>query len=257
MPRLHRYFGTPVLTGLGRLFFRSPVGDVNCGLRGVRAAAVSQLDLRSTGMEFASEMVVKASLRGLRIVEVPTTLSPSGRTRPPHLRSWRDGWRHLRFMLLYSPRWLFLYPGAALMLLGVAASVLLLTGPKRIGHVGFDIQSLLVAAVMIVVGYQSVIFSFLTRIFAISEGLLPPDERLDRTFRYVNLELGLLVGAVLFIAGLVGITYAFFRWSLQSFGPLQPTRSFRIVIPSVTSLALGSQTVLSSFFLSVLGLRRK
>ena len=257
MPRLHRYFGTPVLTGLGRLFFRSPVGDVNCGLRGVRAAVVSQLDLRSTGMEFASEMVVKASLRGLRIVEVPTTLSPSGRTRPPHLRSWRDGWRHLRFMLLYSPRWLFLYPGAALMLLGLTASVLLLTGPKRIGHVGFDIQSLLVTAVMIVVGYQSVIFSFLTRIFAISEGLLPPDERLDRTFRYVNLELGLLVGAVLFIAGLVGITYAFFRWSLQSFGPLQPTRSFRIVIPSVTSLALGSQTVLSSFFLSVLGLRRK
>ena len=257
MPALHRYLGTPVLTALERVFFKSPVGDVNCGLRGLRASAVRRLDLRATGMEFASEMVVKASLQGLRIVEVPTTLSPGGRTRAPHLRSWRDGWRHLRFLLLYSPRWLFLYPGSLLMFLGAAACAWLLPGPRTVGHVTFDIQTLLVAAIVIVIGFQSVIFSVFTKFFAIAEGLLPEDPRLGRLLEYVNLELGLAVGATLCVAGVAGTAYALLHWSYAAFGALNASRSLRIVIPSVTALTMGSQIVLSSFFLSVLGLRRR
>jgi len=257
MPALHRYLGNPVLTTVGRLFFRSPVGDFHCGLRGFSKSAVTELDLHTTGMEFASEMVVKATLRGMRIAEVPTTLSPDGRTRAPHLRSWRDGWRHLRFLLLYSPRWLFLYPGGLLMLIGTLVSLWLLPGPRTIGKVTLDVHTLLYASLAILIGFQAIVFAMFTKIFAIGEGLLPEDPRLNRLFRYITLESGLIVGSILLTIGLGGSIYAFAYWRARSLGPLDPTRVLRIVIPSVVSLMLGCQIIFSSFFLSVLGLKRR
>lgn len=257
MPLLHRYVGNPVLTTIGRLFFHSPAGDFHCGLRGFQTAAVLKMDLRTTGMEFASEMVVKATLGDMRITEVPTTLSPDGRGRPPHLHTWRDGWRHLRFLLLFSPRWLFLYPGLLLMAAGLVAGAWLLRGPVFIANIGFDVQTLLYAAVAIVIGFQAIVFAVFTKVFATSEGLLPADPKLNRMFRVISLERGLIVGALLLVAGLGGSIYAVSFWDERSFGPLDPSKTLRIIIPSMTALILGCQIVLSSFFLSVLGLRRK
>src|SRR5215216_6595866 len=256
MPALHRYLGNPVLTGIGRLFFHSSCGDFHCGLRGFSKAAIQRLDLRTTGMEFASETVVKASLHGLRITEVPTTLSIDGRNRPPHLRSWRDGWRHLRFLLLYSPRWLFLYPGLLLMLVGAVVSGWLLVGPRVVDGITLDVHTFLYAAMAIVIGYQTVIFAIFTKVFAITEGLLPEDPRLKTMFGYIKLETGILAGALLLVAGIGLSVYALSFWSSTSFGPLDPSRTLRLVIPAVTLIALGLQTVLSSFFLSILGLER-
>ena len=256
MPFLHRYLGNPVLTNIGRLLFRSPCSDFHCGLRGFSRSAVMEMDLRTTGMEFASEMVVKATLHKLRIAEVPTSLVPDGRSRRPHLRSWRDGWRHLRFLLLYSPRWLFLYPGLLLMVLGLITGIWLLLGPKVIGGVTLDIHTLLYSACAVIIGFQSVIFAVFTKIFAISEKLLPEDPKLSRMFRYLNLEVGLVIGSALLLAGLAGSIYAFRSWGALSFGPLDPSKTLRLVIPAVTSLTLGFETILSSFFLSVLGLKR-
>jgi len=256
MPPLHKYLGNPVLTGIGRLFFRSPCGDFHCGLRGFSKAAIQRLDLRTTGMEFASETVVKASLHGLRITEVPTTLSKDGRNRPPHLRSWRDGWRHLRFLLLYSPRWLFLYPGLLLMLIGTAVSGWLLVGPRVVDGITLDVHTFLYAAIAIVIGYQTVIFAIFTKVFAITERLLPEDPRLKTLFRYIKLETGIVAGVLLLAAGIGLSVYALSFWSSTSFGPLDPSRTLRLVIPAVTLIALGLQTVLSSFFLSILGLER-
>ncbi len=257
MPPLHRYLGNPILSSIGRLFFRSPCGDFHCGLRGFNRASILKLDLRTTGMEFASEMVVKATLHRMRIEEVPTTLSPDGRSRPPHLRSWRDGWRHLRFLLLYSPRWLFLYPGMVLMIVGLALGLWLLPGPRTVGRVTFDVHTLLYAALMVIVGFQAVTFALFTRIFAISEGLLPQDPRLERLFRRVTLETGLLAGTFLLVVGFAATLYALGVWGARSFGNLDPVRTLRTVIPAVTLLTLGCQVILASFFLSVLGLRRR
>ncbi|HSB10358.1 MAG TPA: glycosyltransferase family 2 protein [Blastocatellia bacterium] len=257
MPFMHRYVGNPILTAIGRLFFHSPAGDFHCGLRGFQRAAVVKMDLRTTGMEFASEMVVKASLQGMRIAEVPTTLSPDGRSRRPHLRSWRDGWRHLRFLLLFSPRWLFLYPGLSLVLSGLIAGAWLLRGPVFIGNIGFDVQTLLYVAVAIVIGSQAILFAVFTKVFAISEGLLPHDPRVSSLFRIITLERGIVAGVLLLLAGLAGSMYAVRFWDQSSFGVLDPSRTLRIVIPSITALILGCQIVLSSFFLSVLALRRK
>jgi glycosyltransferase involved in cell wall biosynthesis len=257
MPPLHRYLGNPVLTGLGRLFFKSPVGDFHCGLRAFRKEAIEQLGLRTMGMEFATEMVVKATAFGLRVTEIPTTLAPDRRDRAPHLRTWRDGWRHLRFLLLYSPRWLFLYPGIALFALGIVLGVALLPGPKRIGNIVFDIHTLLFAAMAILIGFQSILFATFTKIFAISEGLLPEDPRLNRMFRYVTLEVGLVAGVVLILAGagawVLGLEY----WRIREFGALDPEKTLRIVIPGVVCFTLGFQVVLSSFFLSVLWMSRR
>ncbi len=257
MPPLHRYLGNPVLTFVGRLFFHSPVGDFHCGLRGFSKAAITRLDLRTTGMEFASEMVVKATLQKMRIAEVPTTLSPDGRSRPPHLRSWRDGWRHLRFLLLYSPRWLFLYPGGLLMAAGLLVGLWLLPSPRVVGGIGFDVHTLLYAAMAVLIGFQALVFAMFTKVFAISEGLLPEDPRLDRAMNTVTLEVGLMVGLLLVVLGLAGSIYAVVSWDQRSFGPLDPSRTLRVVIPAVTSLMLGCQILLSSFFLSILGLRRR
>ncbi len=257
MKPLHKYLGNPVLTGIGRLFFRSPCGDFHCGLRGFSKEAILKLDLHTSGMEFASEMVVKATLHQTRISEVPTTLSPDGRSRPPHLRSWSDGWRHLRFLLLYSPRWLFFYPGLLLMLLGSLVGVWLLPGPQLIKGIGLDVHTLLYAALAIIVGFQSVIFAMFTKVFAISHGLLPEDERLNKVFQSINLEVGLRAGAVMLLAGIAGSVYALSSWGAHSFGPLNTSETLRIVIPSFTAITLGIQTIFSSFFLSVLGMKQR
>lgn len=258
MPFLHKYLGNPVLTAIGRLFFRSPSGDFHCGLRGFRKEAVMRLNLQTTGMEFASEMVVKATLLGMRIAEVPTTLSPDGRGHRPHLRTWRDGWRHLRFMLLYSPRWLFLYPGILVMLSGIVIGIRLVSGPITVRSINFDVQTLLFATTSIIIGYQSVLFAVFTKVFAINEGFLPQDSRLAWFPRFFNLEIGLIIGATLFIAGLAGSVCAVQYWGdVSSFGSMNPRVSLRIVIPSIGAMIVGLQTVLGSFFLSVLGIRHK
>jgi glycosyltransferase involved in cell wall biosynthesis len=256
MPFLHRYLGNPGLTAVGRLFFRSPAKDFHCGLRAFRKDSFRRMNIRSTGMEFASEMVVKASLLGMRVCEVPTTLSPDRRTRAPHLRTWRDGWRHLRFLLMYSPRWLFLHPGVLLIVLGVLGCIRLLPGPWMIHGVAFDVHTLLYAFASIVLGFQLVAFAVFTKIFAISEGLLPQDPRLNKLLRYITLETGLLVGGLLVFAGIGGSIVAVSGWALRSFGELSPDHMLRIVMPSVFSLTLGVQIICSSFFLSILGLRR-
>ncbi len=256
MPPLHKYLGNPVLTLIGRVFFKASCGDFHCGLRGFSKAAYEQMHLHTTGMEFATEMVVKATLLGMRVSEVPTTLSVDGRSRPPHLRTWRDGWRHLRFMLLYSPRWLFLYPGIMLMLGGALVGLWLLTGPQSVGRVALDVDTMIYAAMAILAGFQAAAFATFTKIFAISEGLLPEDPRLNRLFRFINLEVGLVIGGVLIALGLTATVYAVRVWEQHNFGSLNPEQMLRIVIPAALSLTLGFEVVLCSFFLSVLGLRR-
>jgi len=257
MPTLHRYIGNPVLTRVGRVLFRSTVGDFHCGLRAFRKDAYERMGLRTTGMEFASEMVVKATLLRMRIAEVPTTLGPDGRSRAPHLRTWRDGWRHLRFLLLYSPRWLFLYPGVALMLLGVVLGAWLLPASRILAGVRFDVHTLLYAAVFILLGFQAIVFAVFTKIFAVSEGLLPPDPTLDKAFDYITLEVGLAVGALLILVGLGMSVFAVGFWKSRHFGDLDYAHAMRLVIPASLFLTLGVQTVFASFFLSVLGLRRR
>ena len=258
MPFLHRWLGNPVLSFLGRLFFSSEVGDFHSGLRGFRRSSILALDLRTTGMEFASEMVVKASVHGLRIAEVPVTLSPDKRDRPPHLRTWRDGWRHLRFLLLYSPRWLFLYPGVLLMIAGTLVGIWLLPGERALGALRLDVHTLVYAAAAVVLGYQAVIFAVFTKTFAISEGLLPEDPRLTRLYRYVTLETGLGAGIVLAVAGLALALTAIGIWQTQGFGPIVDVpRTLRVVIVSSLAITLGVQTIFASFFLSVLGLSRR
>ena len=257
MPALHQYLGNPVLSGLGRLFFRCPVGDFHCGLRGFSREAIWRMKLQTTGMEFASEMVVKATLLGLRIAEVPTTLSPDGRSRPPHLRSWRDGWRHLRFMLLFSPGWLFLYPGLLLMIVGLGVGGWLLPEARQLGGATLDVNTLAYSALAVLLGFQSVLFAVFTRTFVSTQGLGPESRTLNKLYRYVTLETGLIVGGVLIVLGLTGSVAATFGWSEVDFGELNPSEVLRQVIPSVLAIALGFQIVLASFFLSVLGLKRR
>jgi hypothetical protein len=247
MPPLHRYLGNPVLTAIGKRFFKSPIGDFHCGLRAFRKDAIDQLQLRTLGMEFASEMVVKASIFALRIAEIPTTLAPDRRDRPPHLRTWRDGWRHLRFLLLYSPRWLFLYPGITLFLLGTAVGLWLLSGRQHIGSVTFDLHTLLFAAMTVLIGFQSILFATLSKVFAISEGLLPKDPRFDRLFTVINLEVGLILGFLLILAGTGAWAWGLEFWRAQHFGDLNPERTLRVAIPGVVFFTLGFQIVLSRF----------
>jgi hypothetical protein len=254
MPWSHRVIGNPVLSWIGRLFFHSRVGDFHCGLRAFRRDAILGLGLTATGMEFASEMVVMASLRGLRVTEVPITLHRDGRSRPPHLRTWRDGWRHLRFMLLYSPRWLFLIPGVTLFVIGAALSAWVLWGSGRVGRVGLGVDTLLVAGFLSLAGYQVIVFAVFTKVFVIREGLHPEHPFLTRLYRYVRLETGLLAGAVMTATGAVILVLAFTSWAAQGFGSLNPALSMRAAIPACVLLALGVQTIFASFFLSILGM---
>ena len=255
MPWKNRFIGNPALSSLGRLLFGASVRDFHCGLRGFSKTALARMDLQTDGMEFASEMVIKASLLGLRIAEVPTTLSVDGRGRTPHLRPWRDGWRHLRLMLLFSPRWLFLYPGIALMMLGTVIGLWLLPGPRLIGGIELDVHTLLYCAMAILIGFQATCFAVLANTYAIDQGLLGDDSRIWSASRRVTLELGLAVGAGLFVIGLASSVAALWNWGEQSFGHLDPRQMLRAVIPSALALTLGCQVALSSFFLSILGLK--
>jgi len=257
MPFLHRRLGNPILSGLGRLFFHSPVGDFHCGLRGFRRDAVAALGLAAPGMEFASEMVVKATLHGLRITEVPSRLFADGRSRRPHLRSWRDGWRHLRFLLLLSPRWLFLYPGALLMLAGLGAMVWLLPGPRQIHGITFDLHTLAFSAGAIICGFQAVVFAIFTKMHAIDAGLLPPDPRIAALERAFRLEVGIIVGLALLAAGIGASLYVIGAWGASSFEPMDPAVSMRVVLPALTALVLGLQIIFSSFFFGILDLSRQ
>jgi glycosyltransferase involved in cell wall biosynthesis len=256
MPFLHRYLGNPVLSFVGRLLFPSAIGDFHCGLRGFRREILPALDLQSPGMEFASEMVVKATLGKLKISEVPTTLSPDLRSRPPHLRTWSDGWRHLRFLLLFSPRWLFFYPGLALSVVGLVAMIALLPGELRLLGAGFDVHTLVYASAMIVVGYQAMLFAVFARIYAMTTGFLPGKPWIESFNEKLSLEAGALAGLGLILAGIVMSIVALFVWGNSGFGNLHYRETLRLVIPAATLLILGVQTVLASFFVSILGIER-
>lgn len=254
MPPLHRYLGNPVLSGIGQLFFKPGVRDFHCGLRGFSRERILALGLRTSGMEFASEMVVRASLAGLRIAEVPTTLKKDGRSRPPHLRSWHDGWRHLRFLLIFSPRWLFWIPGWTMLVTGLLVSVVLLFGPVAVGSVGFDVSTMVYALGAAILGYQALLFAVLTKVYAHHEGFLPSGPRFWRLMDKVTVERGLLLGLLLFVLGLATAVAQVVRWGDVGFGGLDARSAVRIAIPAVLGLTLGFQTMMSSMFVGILGI---
>ena len=254
MPFLHRYLGNPVLSALGRRLYRVPIGDFHCGLRGFRTAGMRAIGLHLPGMEFASEMVVKAALAGLAIAEVPTVLAPDGRSRPPHLRTWRDGWRHLRFLLLLCPRWLFLYPGLGLAALGAAGMASLLAGPRHLYGVELDVHTLVYCAAAIVVGFQVAAFALFAQYFGPGAGLAPRRSRLLAVAESWSLEGGLAIGALLTLAGIAGSIHALGIWSAQNYGDLDPSSTLRVVVPSATAIMLGLQMAFSSFLISMLSM---
>jgi Glycosyl transferase family 2 len=256
MPRLHRYVGNPALSFVGRKFFHCSVGDFHCGLRGFKRDSVLRLGLQATGMEFASEIIVKATLYGQRIEEVPTRLFPDGRSRPPHLRSWRDGWRHLRFLLIYSPRWLFFYPGLAMIAIGTAIDLLVLPGPIAIGNVVLGVDTLAGAAAMVIIGVQAVLFAIFTHVYAANEGFLPSSKTVGRLLRVWTLERGLAGGAALGLAGLAGTILGFFQWSAGPASHGHYDNVWRLVLPSVAAMVISFQLLLGTFFLSILSIRR-
>ena len=257
MPLSHRLLGNPMFSLMVRRMFGSPLHDVYCGMRGFSKDFYDRLDQRCTGMEFATEMIIKAGIHGAKVAEIPITLWPDGRkSHPPHLKTFRDGWRTLRFYLTYSPRWLFLYPGIFTVLLGLAGYAVALPG-TTVGGVTFDAHTLLFASLAILCGYQSVLFAILTKFFAIGEGLLPEDPRLTRFSKVVNLEKGLAIGMLAFLIGVVLLLGSINQWRLNDFGPLDYAHTMRWVIPGVTLTVLGVQTILNSFFGSILGMRRR
>ena len=257
MPFLHKYFGNPVLSLAGRFFFRCPVGDFHCGLRAFRRDSICKLRLQTTGMEFASEMIVKASLHNLRISEVPTTLKPDGRSRRPHLRTWRDGWRHLSFMLSFSSRWLFVYPGIVLMLTGLLLMLWLFPCPRQIGYVVLDVHTMVYSLAMIQLGLQAVIFGVLSKVYAVTSGLIPKPHRWEHLFQWFRLETGLIVGMICLFMGIIGSCLAVGIWGQHEFQLLDPVQTLRLVIPSVGMMAVGGEIILASFFFGVLGLAHK
>ena len=260
MPPLHKYLGNPVLSWIGRTLFRSPIKDFHCGLRGFNRQSMLALHLQTTGMEFASEMVVKSTLGGSRVSEVPTTLKKDGRSRPPHLRSWRDGWRHLRFLLIFSPRWLFLIPGSLAFLIGFLGTVLLAFGPVVVGEVGFTYSSQIYLAALAVVGYQAFLFALLTKIYAQHEGFrIPRSRNFERLERRISLESGAVFGLILFLVGLGTALSQLIGWAAGGYGALEAGATIRVAIPSALLMMLGSQTVMGGMFLGVLsvGLKRR
>ncbi|HEX2780616.1 MAG TPA: glycosyltransferase family 2 protein [Gemmatimonadaceae bacterium] len=257
MPFLHRWWGNPMFSWMVRRWFRAPIHDVHCGMRAFTKELYTRLDQRCTGMEFASEQVIKASIHGAKIAEVPITLHKDGRTsHPPHLKTFRDGWRHFRCYLMFSPRWLFLLPGMLLGLCGIAGYALAMP-QTRIGNVTFDVNTLLFASLAIVCGYQSVLFALLTKFFAIGEGLLPTDARIERIGRILTLERGLILGALTAAAGVGMLVATILQWRAHGFGPMNYATSLRLSIPGMTLTVLGFQTFLWSFFVSVLALKRR
>ena len=252
MPWKNRYIGNPILSFVGRLFFRCPAKDFHCGLRGFTKDAFIRMNLSTTGMEFASEMVIKATLNSMRITEVPTTLSPDGRSRPPHLNPWRDGWRHLRFMLIFSPKWLFFYPGLFFLSFGLAVGTWLLPERRQIGSVFFDIQTMLYSWAIFVIGFQGVYFSIFSKVFAASRGLIPQNPRLERALNWVSLEVGLVIGIVLALLGIGGAVFSLVNWGHHAFGQLDANEAMRWAIPSAVSVIIGFQIILGSFFIGLL-----
>jgi len=257
MPFLHRWWGNPMFTWLAKLWFKSPFNDVHCGMRGFTKDFYLRLNQRCTGMEFATEMTIKASLGNFKLTEIPTTLYPDGRkSHPPHLKTFRDGWRHLRLYLVYTPRWLFLIPGFLLILIGTLGYIVAL--PKmKIAGVTFDVHTLLFASLFILCGYQSILFAIFTKVFAMMEGLLPADPKIDKFFEIVNLEKGLIFSGVALLSGLTLLLMAVNEWRLAGWGNLDYAHTMRWVIPGATITALAVQTIFSSFFASILGLKRK
>ena len=257
MPWLHRWIGNPVLSTLGKIFFKSDIDDFHCGLRAFHRQSIIDLDLQCIGMEFASEMPVKASLANLPVQQIPVTLRPDRRSGSPHLRSWRDGWRHLRFMLLFSPRWLFLIPGVFLLMVGLFGFIRLLFGPIEVGNVTFDTNTLLICSAMILVGFQALFFAIFTKAFAIRFGVLPSDERISLFLKEYTVEVGVFGGIFLFLLGIGYLVAAVMYWQDVSFGDLPYSESLRIVIPAVTAIALGMQSVFGGFLLAILNLPRR
>ena len=255
MPWKNRWIGNPSLSFLGRLFFHSPAQDFHCGLRAFTKAAYEQMDLKTTGMEFASEMVIKATLKSMRIAETPITLHKDGRSRPPHLKPWRDGWRHLRFMLIYSPRWLFFVPGLLLFLAGFVTACLTYWVPFKLGGKVFDVGTLLVASMWMIIGVQFVALACFTKVFAIAEGLLPQDAAFAKVFRYFTLEKGICLGLAMLVTGGVILLRAVWVWREAGYGPLNYAENLRRLIPAATLIVVGIQTISASFFLSILGLK--
>jgi glycosyltransferase involved in cell wall biosynthesis len=254
MPWKNRYIGNPVLSGLGRFLFRTPIADFHCGMRGFSRDAFIAMELRTTGMEFASEMVIKATILGMNIVEVPTTLDKDGRSRPPHLRPFRDGWRHLRFMLLFSPNWLFFYPGLILMAAGLAAGLLLLANPVRVDGLRFSVGTLIYCAMLIEVGFQAVLFALLSRAYAVQERLVPRSRRMALVERVFSLESGILLALLLLAVGGALALDAVSLWQAARFGALNVDRITRLAISSSVAISLGFETMFSSFLLSTLKL---
>ena len=252
MPFSHRYLGNPILTKLGQVFFSISVGDFHCGLRGFRRSRIRELGLHTMGMEFASEMVVRSALAGYRLTEVPTTLSKSGRSRPPHLRTWRDGWRHLRFLLIYSPRWLFLYPGLMLIALGVLGIILLFPGELRIGAVRLNIHTFVAACMAVLIGIQSVTFAGVARRYATLRGLLPPPTGYSASLSGLTPERLLVVGAALFAAGFIGLMWCLAQWVSVDLGPIADQRILRVLTLSFTGLAAAVQFALVGFLASLM-----
>ncbi|MBB3897883.1 glycosyltransferase family 2 protein [Roseococcus suduntuyensis] len=253
MPFLHRYLGNPVLSFIGRLLFRVPAGDFHCGLRGFSRARIMELGLTTPGMEFASEMVVRAALARYRIVEVPTRLRPDGRSRPPHLRTWRDGWRHLRFLLFYSPRWLFLYPGLVLLGLGALVSGLLFPGPLRVAGVTFDMHSFMAGCLAVLVGLQVVTFAVISKQVGVRRGYLPPPTGLDaRLLGLLNFERGLILAAILVLLGGAGMADTLTDWVGRGLGPLEDPRSPRLFLASMTVLVAGIQLAFTASLASII-----
>ncbi len=255
MPFLHRYLGNPVLSFLGRLLFRIPVGDFHCGLRGFSREAALKLRLKSTGMEFASEMVVKAAFHGLRMAEVPTVLSPDGRSRPPHLKTWRDGWRHLKFLLLHSPTWLFVYPGFALILLGMVGAVMLSRGSVHIGRVELDIHTMIVSCFAVLIGAQLVSFGALARRYAMVEGFVPGPAKFQGLILGMTLEPLLRVAGVIMFGGVIGCVWAVSSWAHSGFGPILYFSVLRVLAPSLTAVAVAAQLAATAFLTSLLTIR--
>lgn len=255
MPWHHKYIGNPVLSFLGRLFFGTKASDFHCGLRGFERQAILDLNLRTTGMEFASEMLVKATLSGLAVDEVPTRLKPDGRSRPPHLQSFRDGWRHLRFLLLFSPRWLFLYPGYALLALGLFLGTLLIRGPLPVSPtLTLDINTFLVAAMMIIVGQQAVSFAIIGRRFASRYGFIPKSRVFDEVLEALTLERALIVAGVLVILGFAALLWAVNEWASSGFSRLDPSVTPRVMIVSLTALVVGVQLAMTAFMSSLINI---
>ncbi|HWD20013.1 MAG TPA: glycosyltransferase family 2 protein [Verrucomicrobiae bacterium] len=256
MPWKNRYIGNPILSFIGKLLFRTPINDFHCGLRAFSKDAFARMDLKTTGMEFASEMVMKASLESMRMAEAPVTLYPDPRNRTPHLRPWRDGWRHLRLMLIFSPRWLFLMPGLALCAAGLVVGALTYQ-PLRVGPMVFDVGTLTVACMWVIIGIQFISFGCFTKVFAIAEGLLPEDPKFTGVFRYINLERGIVLGAAIVAVGLAMLIHALLAWEKTGYGVLDYGRNLRRLIPAAALMVIGVQTISASFFMSILGLKTR